>query len=115
MLSDSSFTFLFIYFFYREADRAWEHCRSSIAVSREKLVKTSLALAKQNQTGGETKGTKQPNKKPQTKDHGKLSDSSFTACVLIDGEVTHLLLHHVADNRSELSISRGAVRPSWSH
>ena len=53
-------------FFNREADRAWEHCRSSKTVSLKKLVKTDLALAKQNQPGGE-RSNKQPNKNPKPK------------------------------------------------
>ena len=51
-------------FFYREAERAWEHCRSSTPVSLKKLVKTSLALAKQTKRGG-TKSKSQPNKTPK--------------------------------------------------
>ena len=50
--------------FYREAERAWKHCRSSKAVSLKKLVKTSLALAKQTKQGGKTSKS-QPHKTPK--------------------------------------------------
>ena len=52
------------FFFYREAERAWKHCRSSKAVSLKKLVKTSLALAKQTKQG--EKQAKTNHTKPRT-------------------------------------------------
>ena len=54
------------FFFYREAERAWEHCRSSKAVSLKKLVKTSLALAKRTKQGENkhNQNTNQPHKTP---------------------------------------------------